>query len=389
MKILISTDNLGESYTFSVDLATYLQNYGIDVVLAITGFSLTPQQKKDLQDFEYYFEEFKQEWMVNPWNDIREAGKWLMRIKKTVRPDILHLNSFALGGLQWNLPLIITMHSCILSRSQAVYNKSAVTENAKYRRMSQRGLRNADVVTSSTRAMLSYADKMYGPLKKSMVIPKGRSSYLYQTDVKEKYIFSTGQLWDDAKNLKLILKAAPEIGYPVYIAGDNNNLQINNLPKNVFFTGKLPFPQLVDWLANAFIFLLPAKYEPFGYPFLEAAFSKCALVGGDIPTLREIWQDTMLYVSGKKQLIKTVNGLMQDKELMYLYGQKAYEHAMENYRVEKMARHYFDLYKQVINPLKTSTFKPIQKTVQFKKEIRFLKMNTTDSLKSHSPYYQQ
>ena len=34
---------------------------------------------------------------------------------------------------------------------------------------------------------------------------------------------------------------------------------------------------------------LPARYEPFGLSILEAALSGCALVLGDLPSLRELW----------------------------------------------------------------------------------------------------
>ena len=39
-----------------------------------------------------------------------------------------------------------------------------------------------------------------------------------------------------------------------------------------------------------------ARYEPFGLSIVEAALAGCALVIGDIPTLREIWGDTAMYV---------------------------------------------------------------------------------------------
>ena len=42
--------------------------------------------------------------------------------------------------------------------------------------------------------------------------------------------------------------------------------------------------------------MLPARYEPFGLSVLEAALSGCALVLGDIASLREVWQDAALYV---------------------------------------------------------------------------------------------
>ena len=55
--------------------------------------------------------------------------------------------------------------------------------------------------------------------------------------------------------------------------------------------GSLSPRALAAWLARAAIYCLPARYEPFGLSVLEAALSGCALVLGDIPSLREIWDD--------------------------------------------------------------------------------------------------
>ena len=49
-------------------------------------------------------------------------------------------------------------------------------------------------------------------------------------------------------------------------------------------------------MGRAAIYALPARYEPFGLSILEAALSGCALVIGDIPSLREIWADAALFV---------------------------------------------------------------------------------------------
>ena len=45
---------------------------------------------------------------------------------------------------------------------------------------------------------------------------------------------------------------------------------------------------------EAAIFARPARYEPFGLAILEAAQAGCALVLGDIPSLRELWADAAL-----------------------------------------------------------------------------------------------
>ncbi len=347
MKVLISTDNLGDSYNCSLDLAEKLENHGIEVILAVTGQIITKKQKKELQPFHHYFAEFKPEWMENSWNDIGEAGKWLMKIHRQVGPDLVHLNSFSMGNLSWNVPVINAIHHCPISRCRAVYSKPTMRWN-KYRQMAQQALRNANVVVAPSRTMLSATEKLYGPFKSSRVIANGKDSYNYKSDVKEKYVFSAGRLWDEAKNLSLILKAAPKINYPIYLACERHKIRHKKIPQNVFFTEELRQDQLIDWLANAFIFLLPSKYEPFGYPFVEAAFSKCTLIGGDIPSLREVWQDAMFYVDDAESLAETVNGLMENKEIMYLYGQKAYERAHENYTVEKMVRHYHELYEHAV-----------------------------------------
>lgn len=341
------TDSLGDNYEFAIDLAKGLIGNGYEVVLAVTGITLTDLQKAELEQFEHYFAEFKPEWMENPWGDVKQTGKWLLKLSEKVKPDVVHLNSYALGSLQWKVPVLIVFHSCMLSWWKALFDKPVPIRWTKYRQMVEQGLKNADLVTFQTHSMFNEANRLYGPFKKYLIIPNGKSSYAYHSDVKEKYIFSSGHLWDDSKNMDMLLKAATGIFYPIYIEGDNRHAKTDDLPANVFCTGPLTPSQRADWLSNAFICLLPSKYEPFGYILLEAAFSKCALIGNNISTLREIWNDAILYFQTTDELIETTNRMMQNTELLFLYGQKAYERALENYTTEKMTRHYMEVYRQL------------------------------------------
>src|SRR5947208_13534633 len=52
---------------------------------------------------------------------------------------------------------------------------------------------------------------------------------------------------------------------------------------------------MAHWLGRASIYALPARYEPFGLSALEAALSGCALVLGDIPSLREYWDGAAFF----------------------------------------------------------------------------------------------
>src|SRR5205809_3794197 len=108
---------------------------------------------------------------------------------------------------------------------------------------------------------------------------------------KQPLALSAGRLWDEAKNVATLARAAPAVRWPVYVAGDGGG----ELP-GVRLLGRLGRRALARWYARAAIYVLPARYEPFGLSALEAALSGCALVLGDIPSLREIWGDAAVYV---------------------------------------------------------------------------------------------
>jgi glycosyltransferase involved in cell wall biosynthesis len=68
------------------------------------------------------------------------------------------------------------------------------------------------------------------------------------------------------------------------------------LAPNVRWLGALPPAEINLWHAQAAIFVAPSRYEPFGLAALEASLAGCALVLGDIPTLRELWTGAALFV---------------------------------------------------------------------------------------------
>jgi glycosyltransferase involved in cell wall biosynthesis len=192
-------------------------------------------------------------------------------------------------------------------------------------------------------------EKHYDPLKRKLVIYNGGDNSIFSIDRKENFIFSMGRLWDEAKNIKLILKAAPDIVYPIYIAGDDAGMDISKVPENVHFTGMITPAQVAGWLSRAAVYLLPVKYEPFGYTFLEAAFSGCAIVTGDIESMREIWGDTAIYAStcDIPSLAGTVSRLMADEKQRKSYSDKSMKLALSMYTAARMSSEYIALYQSV------------------------------------------
>jgi glycogen synthase len=131
----------------------------------------------------------------------------------------------------------------------------------------------------------------------SAVIPNGRREMRPAIVRREPIVFMAGRLWDEAKNMTAVCAAAPRLAWPVFVAGDDRDPEGRSvLPSGVRYLGRLDRQAMAAWYARASIYALPARYEPFGLSVLEAGRAGCALVLGDIPSLRENWDGAAVFV---------------------------------------------------------------------------------------------
>jgi len=93
---------------------------------------------------------------------------------------------------------------------------------------------------------------------------------------------------------------------------------------------------------------LPARYEPFGLTALEAAWSGCALVLGDIDSLREVWDGAAIFVAPDDHaaLAHALRRLIADTALRERYAALARERA-EAHRPAAMADAYLRAYADI------------------------------------------
>jgi glycogen synthase len=349
MKVLMTTDNISGIWTYATDLARGLKSMGVTVILVITGNPLTADQKHQLNGIRYYHGVFKQEWMNDPWEDMAAVSKWLMDIYHANRPDLVHLNAYCFGSLPWQVPVMISLHSCKLTWWDAVKKEKPPPSLDTYYRHVRNGIRAADMVIAPTNSVMKAAEAYYGPFKNKKVIYNGRSRNAFFTTTKEKIIFTIGRPGEEAKNIKLIMEAAPHIQFPIYIAGEDITWKDKTLPGNVHMEGYLSPAEVASRLARAAIYLLPSRYEPLGYTFLEAALSSCALVGGDIPSLREIWTNAMLYADpdDASHLARIVNRLMKSPGCIEKWGYKA-SYRAQFFNLDSMLDKYLSIYTLMI-----------------------------------------
>lgn len=345
----MTTDTVGGVWSYSIELCRALQPFGVEVILATLGAPLRQGQRIEaagVANIQLIESRFKLEWMEDPWKDVEASGTWLELMEAQFAPDLIHLNSYAHAALPWSAPVVVVAHSDVLTWWEAVHGVRAPAEWDRYASLVAHGLQAADVVISPSQALLDSLQRHYGRLPQARVIYNGRSGQRYGAREKEAFVLSAGRLWDEAKNARALAEIASDIGWPVKLAGDQEAPEGRKVQlRNVELLGVRGPGDMSDLFARASIYALPARYEPFGLTVLEAGLSGCALVLGDIPSLREIWDEAAEFVPpNDRDALRTVlSRLIGNPERRAELAGRAYRRA-EAFSVERMVRGYLTAY---------------------------------------------
>jgi glycosyltransferase involved in cell wall biosynthesis len=345
-KILMTADAVGGVWTYALELARGLAPHGVEFTIATMGPRPTAAQQRQaaqLPNVSLRESDYRLEWMDAPWREVDAAGEWLRALAAELAPDLIHLNGYSHAALRWPAPVLVVAHSCVLSWWRAVKNEPAPNDWNEYRERVAVGLRAADFVVAPSGSMLATLAQNYGSFPRRGVIPNGRDERHFWIGKKEPLIFAAGRFWDEAKNLAALQEAAAVVDWPLRIAGSEG------AAGDLVRLGFLSAEEVAGWLARASIFCLPARYEPFGLSALEAAFSGCALVLGDIASLREIWQDAALFVdpNDPAAIAATLQSLIRDRAQRAELALRARERARQ-FRLKKMADRYLSLYSGIV-----------------------------------------
>jgi glycogen synthase len=352
-RLLMTADTVGGVWSYALELARRLQLWDVEVALATMGRRLTREQRKEvgkLKNTEVQESQYKLEWMDKPWLDLARAGEWLMEIERQMRPDVLHLNNYVHAPLGFSAPSVVVGHSCVLSWWHAVKGTAAPAQWEWYRRQVARGLNAAGLVIAPTRSMIDALRRHYGPLGAAEVIPNGRDPAPYIPLSKECFILAAGRLWDEAKNLGTLAEIARGIPWPVLMAGEDKHPDQGRVETNgVMLLGRLSAADLAPWYGRASIYSLPALYEPFGLSVLEAALAGCALVLGDIQSLRETWEGAAIFVTpgDKSGLQSALEELIRNPRARQQLGWRARIRALQ-FSPDRMALGYAAAYSRLL-----------------------------------------
>ena len=358
MNLLMTAETVGGVFTYAIELAGALGRLGVRVALATQGGLLSEDQwraARRVPGLEVFESTDRLEWMEDPWVDVARSGAWLLDLADRLGPDVVHLNEYAHGALPFDAPVLVVGHSCVVSWFEAVHGTPPPPAFDRYRREVARGLAAAGAVVAPTRWMLEQLHRHHAPLARGLVIPSGRSAACFRPREKEPFVLCAGRLWDAGKNVAALDAVADRLPWPVLLAGEEQHpdrargAHHRQRHRRARGLGQLSPEALTCFMERAAIYALPARYEPFGLSVLEAALAGCALVLGDIPSLRETWDGAAAFVDpGEEESLRsTLSGLIERDAVRASLAAAARERAA-SLSPTRMARGYLEAYRALL-----------------------------------------
>jgi len=353
--VLMTADTVGGVWTYALELCRGLQQHDTRVTLLSMGRKPDEAQCRDVEQISNLTlvpTECRLEWMGDCERDLAASGELLLDLERRLKPDIVHINGYWHAALPFDAPVLSVAHSCVASWWQACRGTALPPEWAAYRDWVRDAVNAADMMVAPTTAFFRHFQDLHGTPTRARVIHNGRDPSEFRAGPKHMLVFAAGRLWDEAKNIGQLCKAAGQTRIRVAVAGDTAGPDGDAISMDhVAVLGRLAPEELAQWMAKAAIFVAPARYEPFGLTILEAALSGCALVLGDIPTLRELWDEAALFVNPDDvdALGAALRLLTSDPARTAELGRRARERA-ETYSTERMAAAYDAAYRTLSSP---------------------------------------
>jgi glycosyltransferase involved in cell wall biosynthesis len=229
---------------------------------------------------------------------------WLPAAALVARVDLLHTLAFP-TPLLWRGAAAMTVHDATpwlhpdtLSRGMRLY----------YRPLYAQALRRARVVfTVSEASRRDLAAAAGVPPGRIRVTPNGVDPLFFSgaapSDASRPYLLAVGTL-EPRKNLPALLDAFRRLragGRDLELRlvgrqGWAERLRLDEaIAPHVRLTGAVADAELASLYAGAACFVLPSRYEGFGLPLAEAMASGTPAVASDIPALRELGGDDVVY----------------------------------------------------------------------------------------------
>jgi len=351
-RILLTTDVVGGVWDFCVALTDALRASARVTLLALGAPSPAQRAAAEGVGANLVSVPLKLEWMQDCEADVARTRELVATIARDLRPSVIHANHFAAACADVDVPVVLTVHSDVLSWRRWTYGSEDVPpEWQSYAGLVREALTRADAVVAVSRFMANEVRARYGVDRRIEVIHNGWPPTARVSTRLGRTTLVAGRIWDSAKNISLAARAAQDWDPGnVYLAGEQCHPEHGHpadVPPPLKALGFLPRADLDAWLRRSSVYLSTARYDPFGLLPLQAALNGCALLLSDIPSYRELWDgaacffhsDDAAHLSRKWQTL-----LDDDGDGVAELGRRALERATSRYTLHRMVGAYAALY---------------------------------------------
>src|SRR5690606_21112649 len=227
------------------ELCKALGSHGSEVVLACMGRSPGGGERSDAEDVPNVMlreSNDRLEGSEDPWQDLPRAADWLHGLLRESGAGLLHLNCYGPALRAYDVPVLLTAHSCVHSWWRATRGTDPGPRWKRYRDAVITAVDAADAIVAPTAASLAAMRSCYPEVNmapRACVIHNGVDATRW-AGVREHaapFVLGVGRIWDEGKNLRRLASIAPQLSCPVLIAGAG---ELAPEPDGAVMLGALP-----------------------------------------------------------------------------------------------------------------------------------------------------
>jgi glycosyltransferase involved in cell wall biosynthesis len=352
-RILMTVDAIGGVWTYGLELARALVSLGYEPVLAVLGPAPTSAQRNAvsaISGVRIIETGLPLDWLAPGASAVHAAAAIIAEMARQSEADIVHLNQPALAGAaDFSAPVVAVLHSCVETWWRSIGEGPPPSNFAWQTDLVHAGLLAADRVVCPSNAFAQMAADTYDLPQAPRVVHNGRSSLPRPRAALHDFAVTAGRLWDPAKNVWTLDRAAARLGIPFKALGPLQAPHGEKVRFEYLHTpGAVDDATLAGCLAPRPVFASSARYEPFGLAVLEAASAGCPLVLSDIPTFRELWSGVAVFVEpcDAEGFACAIEDVIGDTAYRLELGGKA-RAAARRYTPERMAAGMAAIYREL------------------------------------------
>jgi len=357
MRIFLTTDTVGGVWDHTVTLARELFAAGHSVLVAVLGEPRDERLAHLPVGVEVTWRKYRLEWMPDAADDVAAAGAWLRRTADLWEADVVHLNQMAYAAERFSAPVLVAVHSDVLSWFGETLDRPAPADLAGYASWVRAGVSAADVVVTPSAYQSELTLRNYGRAADRVIHNGVAAPGGAPPERSGARVVSAGRAWDPAKGARVLDEAAGILGEvmggaapPVHLLGETVSPQGERFEaRHLTAHGRVERAEVDGWLGRATVYVGASLYEPFGLAPLEAAMHGCALVLSDIGSFRELWQGSAVFfpAGDAEALANALVQLRHDPARCAKLAAAARTRALRRYTAGRMVAEYEALYREM------------------------------------------